>query len=141
MLLNLAINSRDAMPEGGSLRIRTGNTDLGPDYIGQHLGVKPGHYVILEVSDTGSGMDAATRKRIFEPFFTTKVPGKGTGLGLSTVYGIVRQCGGSIDLDTEPGHGTTFRVYLPRVQDEADEESAEQTEPVGGHETILLVED
>jgi two-component system, cell cycle sensor histidine kinase and response regulator CckA len=141
MLLNLAINSRDAMPEGGSLLIRTGNTELGPDYIGQHFGVKPGHYVILEVSDTGSGMDATTRKRIFEPFFTTKLQGKGTGLGLSTVYGIVRQYGGSIDLYSEVGHGTTFRVYLPRVQDEVEEDREQPAEPEGGHETILLVED
>jgi nitrogen-specific signal transduction histidine kinase/CheY-like chemotaxis protein len=147
MLINLVINSRDAMPEGGSLLIRTANAELGPDYIGQHLGVRPGSYVVLEVSDTGEGMDPATRKRIFEPFFTTKPPGKGTGLGLSTVYGIVRQCGGSIDLYTEPGHGTTFRVYLPRVinearvTNEASEEQAERPEPAGGHETILLVED
>jgi signal transduction histidine kinase/ActR/RegA family two-component response regulator len=141
MLINLAINSRDAMPQGGSLLVRTANAELGPDYIGQHLGVRPGSYVIFEVSDTGAGMDTATRKRIFEPFFTTKPQGKGTGLGLSTVYGIVRQCGGSIDLYTEPGHGTTFRVYLPRVTNEASEEPVEEPEPTGGHETILLVED
>jgi signal transduction histidine kinase/CheY-like chemotaxis protein len=141
MILNLAINSRDAMPEGGSLLIRTGNTELGADYIGQHFGVRPGNYVIFEISDTGTGMDAATRKRIFEPFFTTKAQGKGTGLGLSTVYGIVRQCGGSIDLYSEPGHGTTFRVYLPRVQDEAEQDTVKEIEPKGGHETILLAED
>jgi two-component system cell cycle sensor histidine kinase/response regulator CckA len=141
VLINLAINSRDAMPEGGSLLVQTGRAQLNSDYVGQHLGVKPGSYVTLEVSDTGSGMDEATRKRVFEPFFTTKPQGKGTGLGLSTVYGIVRQCGGSIDIYTEPGHGTTFRVYLPRVLDEASEEREQEQEPVGGHETVLVVED
>jgi PAS domain S-box-containing protein len=141
MLLNLAINARDAMPQGGALLIQTRDVELRTDYIGQHLGVKPGKYVLLEVADTGVGMDEATRRRVFEPLFTTKAAGKGTGLGLSTVYGIVKQFGGSIDLYTEPGHGATFRVYLPRVEDKAGEERAEQPEVRGGHETLLLVED
>ena len=141
MLLNLAINARDAMPEGGSLFIQTREVELGPDYIGQHFGVKAGKYVLLEVADTGTGMDEATRRRVFEPFFTTKSAGKGTGLGLSTVYGIVRQFGGSIDLYSETGQGTTFRVYLPRVEEAAGEEPREQVEARGGHETLLLVED
>jgi signal transduction histidine kinase/ActR/RegA family two-component response regulator len=151
VIMNLAINSRDAMPQGGSLVIRTNNAELSSDYIGQHFsaqyvagqmpGAKPGRYVRLEVTDTGSGMDEATRKRVFEPFFTTKPQGKGTGLGLSTVYGIVRQCGGSIDLYSEPEQGTTFVIYLPRVEDIATEEWVEETEPAGGQETVLLVED
>jgi signal transduction histidine kinase/ActR/RegA family two-component response regulator len=142
MLLNLAINARDAMPSGGSLLIQTRAVELGADYIGQHFGVKPGKYVLLEVADTGAGMDESTRSRVFEPFFTTKEPGKGTGLGLSTVYGIVRQFGGSIDLCTQAGHGTTFRVYLPRVDESAETEAAVRPLEVrGGQETILLVED
>jgi len=142
MLLNLAINARDAMSSGGSLLIRTRAVELGSDYIGQHFGVKPGKYVLLEVADTGVGMDEATRSRVFEPFFTTKEAGKGTGLGLSTVYGIVRQFGGSIDLCSEAGQGTTFRVYLPRVDASAETEAASAPREVrGGQETILLVED
>jgi CheY-like chemotaxis protein len=141
MLLNLAINARDAMPGGGSMMIQTRHAELGSDYIGQHFGVRTGNYVLIEVADTGTGMDEATRSRVFEPFFTTKPQGKGTGLGLSTVYGIVRQCGGSIDLYTAPGHGTTFRVYLPQVQQAVNEERTEPREAPGGHETLLLVED
>jgi CheY-like chemotaxis protein len=141
MLLNLAINARDAMPNGGSLLIQTRDVELSSDYIRQHLGVRPGRYVLLEVADTGMGMDDATRRRVFEPFFTTKAAGKGTGLGLSTVYGIVKQFGGSIDLYTEQGHGATFRVYLPRVEESAGEEPSAQLEVRGGHETLLLVED
>ncbi len=141
VLMNLAINSRDAMPQGGVLRIRTQNAQLGNDYVVTHIGAKPGSYVMVEVSDTGTGIDEATRARVFEPFFTTKPAGKGTGLGLSTVYGLVRQCGGSIDLSSQVGRGTTFRIYLPRVQDEATAELEAPAEPRGGHETILLVED
>jgi CheY-like chemotaxis protein len=141
MILNLAINARDAMPDGGALFIQTRGVELGSEYIGQHFGVKPGKYVLLEVADTGTGMDESTRRRIFEPFFTTKGAGKGTGLGLSTVYGIVKQFGGSIDLYTEAGQGATFRVYLPRVEEAAGEEPQEQPEARGGHETLLLVED
>lgn len=141
LMLNLVINARDAMPNGGSLLIRSSRTQLGEDYVGQHLGVKPGKYAVLEVSDKGSGMDESTRNRIFEPFFTTKPQGRGTGLGLSTVYGIVRQLGGSIDLYTELGHGTTFCVYLPAVEDAAVDEAAQQDDARGGHETVLLVED
>jgi signal transduction histidine kinase/CheY-like chemotaxis protein len=141
MLLNLAINARDAMPHGGTIFIQTRAVDLGAGYIGQHFGVRPGKYVLLEVADTGTGMDEATRRRAFEPFFTTKPVGKGTGLGLSTVYGIVKQFGGSIDLYTESGQGATFRVYLPRVEETAGEEPREPAEERGGHETLLLVED
>ena len=141
LLLNLAINSRDAMPDGGTLLIETKNVELSPEYIGQNFPVKPGTYVGIQVSDTGTGMDEATRKRVFEPFFTTREPGKGTGLGLSTVYSIVRQCGGSIDLYSEPSHGTTLNVYLPRVQEAATAEREAPRRPKGGHETLLLVED
>jgi CheY-like chemotaxis protein len=141
MILNLAINARDAMPHGGSLLIQTRAVELGSDYVGHHFGIKPGRYVLLEVCDNGTGMTEATRKRVFEPFFTTKAEGKGTGLGLSTVYGIVKQFGGSIDIYTEAGHGSTFRVYLPRVEDSAEQESAVAPEIPGGKETLLLVED
>jgi nitrogen-specific signal transduction histidine kinase len=141
LLLNLAINSRDAMPEGGVLSIRIANVELGDSYAGQNFRVKPGRYVRVEVSDTGAGMDETTRKRVFEPFFTTKPQGKGTGLGLSTVYGIVSQCGGSIDLYSEPGHGTTFQIYLPLVQEEAAEDREVLHRTRGGNETLMLVED
>jgi PAS domain S-box-containing protein len=141
MLLNLAINARDAMPGGGTLLIQTRDVELGNNYIGQHLGVKPGKYVLLEVADTGMGMDEVTRRHVFEPFFTTKAAGKGTGLGLSTVYGIVKQFGGSIDLYTEPGHGATFRVYLPSVEAAVGAEPSHPPEVRGGNETVLLVED
>jgi two-component system cell cycle sensor histidine kinase/response regulator CckA len=140
VLLNLVINARDAMPKGGTLIIRTHNSEAGPGGSPrQHS--KRGGYVVLEIADTGMGMDAATRQRIFEPFFTTKPEGKGTGLGLSTVYAIVKQAKGQIDFNTVVGQGTTFKVYLPRVQNESAEELPASAEPAGGHETVLLVED
>jgi two-component system cell cycle sensor histidine kinase/response regulator CckA len=141
LLLNLAINSRDAMPDGGTLSIDIRNVELGESYAAQNFRVKPGSYVRIEVSDTGMGMDETTRKRVFEPFFTTKPQGKGTGLGLSTVYGIVSQCGGSIDLYSEPGHGTTFQIYLPHVEEAASEDREAPRRVRGGHETLMLVED
>jgi PAS domain S-box-containing protein len=143
IIVNLAVNARDAMPEGGKLRIETANIELGIGYVASHPGVTPGAYVALIVSDNGSGMSEAVKTHIFEPFFTTKEPGKGTGMGLATVYGIAQQSGGSIYLYSEPGYGTSFKIYLPRVDDVAG--AAASPVPMAvtptGSETILLVED
>ena len=143
VLMNLSVNARDAMPGGGRLTIETSNIELGEGYAGEHIGVSPGQYVLLVVSDTGSGMDPQTKARMFEPFFTTKGPGKGTGLGLSTVYGIVKQWGGSIEVYTDPSWGTTFKIYFPRAAGTVEHDTGSEF-PVlvpRGSETVLLVED
>jgi two-component system cell cycle sensor histidine kinase/response regulator CckA len=143
VIMNLAVNARDAMPEGGALRIETKNIELDEAYSRLHPGAKPGQYVCLTVSDTGMGMDAETQAHIFEPFFTTKEMGKGTGLGLATVYGVVKQSCGYVWVDSRPGEGASFQIFLPRVAQVSETVAAgpEPDENLRGSETILLVED
>jgi PAS domain S-box-containing protein len=142
VILNLAVNARDAMPTGGSLTIETRNVDLDDAYCAVHAGAVRGAQVMIAVTDTGTGMDAATRARLFEPFFTTKERGKGTGLGLATVDGIVRQSGGSIEVSSEVGRGASFRVFLPRIDRAVAEPAVDRgTAALNGTETVLIVDD
>jgi nitrogen-specific signal transduction histidine kinase len=143
VILNLVINARDAMPSGGKFILETTNVHLDEEYARTHMSVEPGHFVMLSVTDTGSGMSPQVKERLFEPFFTTKEKGKGTGLGLSTVYGIMKQSGGNIWVYSEPGRGTNFRIYMPRVDLEADSLSHrdDTVSMLYGNETILLAED
>jgi CheY-like chemotaxis protein len=144
LILNLAVNARDAMPRGGRLTIETDSVTFDQVYAATHPQARAGDYVMLAVSDTGVGMNAAIKARIFDPLFTTKSPGKGTGLGLTTVKSILKQCGGHIEVYSEPGRGSSFKVYLPKVTEaEARRKRSNHDTPVlpRGHETVLLVED
>lgn len=142
VIMNLVVNARDAMGQGGRVTIDTGNVMLDADYAGRHIGVRPGPYVMLAISDTGTGMTEETKRRLFEPFFTTKDPGKGTGLGLSIVYGIVKQNGGEIMVYSELGRGTTFKIYLPAATMPAELAVAEErANGMRGSETVLVCED
>ncbi|MEE8584949.1 MAG: ATP-binding protein, partial [Acidobacteriota bacterium] len=144
VILNLAVNARDAMPEGGQLTIKTRSAQIDKFWVGRHSKMEPGRYVLLEVSDTGLGMDEATQQRIFEPFFTTKSQNGGTGLGLATVYSIVKQHNGAIQVVSQPGQGTCFRIYFPSIGGDAPPDrivGLESDAAQGGSETILVVED
>jgi len=145
VLMNLVVNARDAMPTGGQLTIETGRRELDDGYVAEHTGARSGPHVMLAVTDTGTGMDKETQARAFEPFFTTKDVGKGTGLGLATAFGIVKQSGGSIWVYSEPGHGTTFKVFFPVADGDRPQAGPRETAPAaavtGGGETVLLVED
>ena len=144
VIMNLVVNARDAMPGGGKLTIETGSIRLVDGLAARHLGVPPGNYVTIFITDTGVGMDQETQSHLFEPFFTTKNPGRGTGLGLATVYGIIRQSGGAIGIVSEPGKGTSARIYLPRAKEKAEPSAVDRPPalvPLTGGETILIVED
>jgi two-component system cell cycle sensor histidine kinase/response regulator CckA len=143
VVMNVVVNARDAMPGGGKLIIETANAQVDQTYAGPNVDLKPGSYVVLAISDTGMGMDPETTMHLFEPFFTTKAPGKGTGLGLATAYGIVKQSGGAISVYSEPGRGTTVKIYLPSAEAKAAAEMPEQSSSpaLRGSETILVLED
>jgi CheY-like chemotaxis protein len=145
ILMNLVVNARDAMPGGGRLSVATANVEADAAFCAAHPGMSPGSYVLMSVKDSGTGMSAEVRSKLFEPFFTTKEVGKGTGLGLAVVYGIVHQSGGGIDVDSAPGKGAVFNIYLPRAESSQEESEGvlrpeKDSQPVGG-ESILLVED
>src|SRR4029450_1625575 len=135
------VNARDAMPSGGTISIELRNIELDKIGVAAHPGLAPGDYVEMSISDTGAGMDSETASRLFEPFFTTKEDGKGTGLGLATVYGIVQQSGGAIEVQSKIGSGTTFYIYLPRATDLGKAAVPKLVAAAGGSETVLLAED